>query len=576
MRHRFLSIPFLAISVALSAHAQENPLSEAADELRLLAENRPVETVTLRIDGNNQEISFVTDDDGKAIYQGDIVLGDAKTIHSLADGGALTLQELEAQDVEIFGLVARNAKARWPDGKVPYFVDASVPSAWVTRINDAIAHWETHTRIRFTKLEKPLGDYILFFDNPGADHCQSPIGRSGSGAVRVQLASWCKWGNVAHEIGHALGLHHEQARFDRNRFIKVEFTALATDSTKRNFEPDKTKFEDFGPYCYDSIMHYPKTGVGGAFVLSALEEPLGEWTGDKALIGQRTGLAKCDVDTINKYYGLAAVDESQDTPAGDEPAFVAAGSRFEGDLELYPQDCQAQRRCFLKNALRYSDTYGLVWQAGHRDPNSADTILSGMTDGASIPQFAQPFVGPPFDPSYLKAAVIHDHYMYKENRVRSWWAVQRVFYDMLQNLEIPETKAKIMYLGVVLGASKWIRLVPGQSCGPNCVNDLADALPQVDSVNGNVYREWPETFGTPEFVAAMQRGIAELQARGENMTLGDVNLVAKALLKDHPVFTEGDSYSPGGASDTVIAGSPAARLTNVVSQLTPGLSTATR
>jgi hypothetical protein len=269
-------------------------------------------------------------------------------------------------------------------------------------------------------------------------------------------------------------------------------------------------------------------------------------------MGQRAGLSDCDVKTINEYYGLAPVDDSSAAIAGDVPIADATGTHFEGDLVFFPSGCEAQFRCFLTNALRFTDPRSTAWEAARRDPAAPDSVQSGMTDGASIPGFAQSFIGQPFDPSYIKAAVIHDHYMYKENRVRGWWSVQRVFYDMLKDLGVTEAKAQIMYLGVLVGASKWIRLVPGDDCGPKCINDLADALPQVDVDNGDVYREWPEIYSTPEFDAAMQRGITELQARGERMTLGDVNLLARDLLGGHPIFTEGDTYSPASAHDAVI------------------------
>src|SRR5690606_11635137 len=38
---------------------------------------------------------------------------------------------------------------------------------------------------------------------------------------------------------------------------------------------------------------------------------------------------------------------------------------------------------------------------------------------------------------------------------------------------VPPVKAKIMYSAVYLGGPKWVELVPGQSCGPNCIFDAA-------------------------------------------------------------------------------------------------------
>ena len=63
-----------SICLGMAAHAQDFSLANAEDELRFLADDRPVETVELRIDGNINKVSFVTDANGLAIYQGDIVL----------------------------------------------------------------------------------------------------------------------------------------------------------------------------------------------------------------------------------------------------------------------------------------------------------------------------------------------------------------------------------------------------------------------------------------------------------------------------------------------------------------------
>jgi hypothetical protein len=131
-------------------------------------------------------------------------------------------------------------------------------------------------------------------------------------------------------------------------------------------------------------------------------------------------------------------------------------AQFSGKFELGPPGCEDKGLCTLTYDLRFKDPQGLEWLAAAKD----------TTDGASIPPWAQPFIGKPFDKSFIKAAVIHDHYCGRH--VRPWPQTHHVFYDGLIDQEVDIGKAKLMYYAVYLGGPKWLELIPGKNCGHNC------------------------------------------------------------------------------------------------------------
>ena len=143
---------------------------------------------------------------------------------------------------------------------------------------------------------------------------------------------------------------------------------------------------------------------------------------------------------------------------------TVAQAEFVGDIELLPTGCEKLGICRLGKAFAYIDPKKIGWEA-QKDL---------MTDGASIPPWAQTFVGAPFEKAYIKAAVIHDHYC--DRHVRPWRQTHRVFYDALIESGVSRKTANILYFAVIVGGPKWTKIVPGKPCphGASCINKVPD------------------------------------------------------------------------------------------------------
>jgi Astacin (Peptidase family M12A) len=269
--------------------------------------------------------------DGIGTYQGDILFPAARVIGQNSTMGAKGTVMQSGYCIGtlnvVLGKLCTDRAHLWPNKTVPYVFDSSATPAIRALITQAAGIYKDRAEI----LLVPRGnqdDYLVVRgisdDNIGGS---SGVGRA-EGAQDFNLnTSDTTIGTVLHELGHALGLWHEQSRPDRDQYVTV-LPQNIIEKYRYNYaikdDPDVARAA--GPYDFGSIMHYPLINSLSIDNKPTMEvkNPAGV---DLPNIGQRVTLSPGDILALAGLYNAPVTDGSISLRMGGTRELIAGGTR---------------------------------------------------------------------------------------------------------------------------------------------------------------------------------------------------------------------------------------------------------
>jgi hypothetical protein len=142
----------------------------------------------------------------------------------------------------------------------------------------------------------------IFVQSNPAEGCYSFVGMvhwKPSQRLQLQEPGCLAIGTAVHELGHALGMAHEQSRPDRDSFVKIHWNNIQS-GMSHNFDKEPKAYTK-SAYDMLSIMHYDRFAFARNKAYPTIEY-VGQGVHDE--LGQRAGLSAYDVSQVVAMYAV--------------------------------------------------------------------------------------------------------------------------------------------------------------------------------------------------------------------------------------------------------------------------------
>ncbi|XP_056284827.1 zinc metalloproteinase nas-4-like [Pseudoliparis swirei] len=198
-------------------------------------------------------------------------------------------QNVEEGDMLTLFQEDRNAvQTVWSDAIMPY----TISDALADRKDNILAAFKMISDVSCIRFVPHTTEFNVLNIEDGKG-CASFVGCQG-GDQPLYYSSKCRVGNLCHELIHALGLHHEHTREDRDEHITVQWENIVP-GKESNFKVQQGNTQNL-PYDINSIMHY------GPYFFSQDGSQTVVPKQSGADMGQRTHLSDLDIKRLNKLY----------------------------------------------------------------------------------------------------------------------------------------------------------------------------------------------------------------------------------------------------------------------------------